>query len=133
MTKPPYLHPYLRYSSKHSLAKKTQLVHYIQLVFAYGQTGSGKTHTMNGTRESPGLYPKTIAFLLDSPLPPGASRSLSVTYLEIYNEKIIDLLANQTNTKSLEMRETPSREIIVVGATSMPIVTMRDFEKAHGY
>jgi len=30
------------------------------------QTGSGKTHTMFGTEESPGVAPRTVAFMLET-------------------------------------------------------------------
>ena len=52
-------------------------------VFAYGQTGSGKTHTMNGSsQEDPGIVPRMMQFLLNQNV------ELSVSFLEIYNEKV---------------------------------------------
>ncbi|WFD33114.1 hypothetical protein MSPP1_004171 [Malassezia sp. CBS 17886] len=63
-------------------------------VFAYGQTGSGKTHTMSGTPEEPGVIPCAIhdvfAMIRGAPT---REFLLRVSYLEIYNETLRDLLA----------------------------------------
>ncbi|CAN8276607.1 unnamed protein product [Cochlearia groenlandica] len=62
-------------------------------VFAYGVTSSGKTHTMHGDQESPGIIPLAIkdvfSIIQDTP---GREFLLRVSYLEIYNEVINDLL-----------------------------------------
>lgn len=63
-------------------------------VFAYGMTGTGKTFSMQGTASSPGVIPLAItdifSYIRETP-----SREflLRVSYLEIYNEKIHDLLS----------------------------------------
>ncbi|KAK1301343.1 Kinesin-like protein NACK2 [Acorus calamus] len=62
-------------------------------IFAYGVTSSGKTHTMQGDQRSPGVIPLAVkdAFSIIQETP---SREflLRVSYLEIYNEIINDLL-----------------------------------------
>ncbi|XP_059314265.1 kinesin-like protein KIN-7D, mitochondrial [Lycium ferocissimum] len=62
-------------------------------VFAYGVTSSGKTHTMHGDQISPGIIPLAIkdvfSIIQDTP---GREFLLRVSYLEIYNEVINDLL-----------------------------------------
>ncbi|KAF7837560.1 myosin-6-like isoform X2 [Senna tora] len=63
-------------------------------VFAYGVTSSGKTHTMHGEQKSPGIIPLAT---------PGREFLLRVSYLEIYNEVINDLL-NPTG-QNLRIRE----------------------------
>lgn len=68
---------------------------YNACVFAYGQTGSGKTYTMMGTPDDPGLIPQTCRALFarqrnDADALTGYRTSVS--YLEIYNEKVRDLL-----------------------------------------
>ncbi|TVY32388.1 Kinesin-related protein [Lachnellula subtilissima] len=63
-------------------------------VFAYGMTGTGKTFSMQGTATSPGVIPLAItdifSYIRETPL---REFLLRVSYLEIYNEKIHDLLS----------------------------------------
>ncbi|XP_017430380.1 kinesin-like protein KIN-7E, chloroplastic isoform X4 [Vigna angularis] len=62
-------------------------------VFAYGVTSSGKTHTMHGEQKSPGIIPlavKDVFSIIQET--PGREFLLRVSYLEIYNEVINDLL-----------------------------------------
>jgi hypothetical protein len=67
-------------------------------VFAYGQTGSGKTHTMLGTEEDVGLSPRILSALFESLQKPAPGREVptstqvEVSFLEIYNERVRDLL-----------------------------------------
>ncbi|KAH7315317.1 hypothetical protein KP509_21G044000 [Ceratopteris richardii] len=73
-------------------------------VFAYGVTSSGKTHTMHGDQKSPGIIPLAIqdvfSFIQDTP---GREYLLRVSYLEIYNEVINDLL--NPSRQNLRIRE----------------------------
>lgn len=73
-------------------------------VFAYGVTSSGKTHTMHGDHISPGIIPLAIkdvfSIIQDTP---GREFLLRVSYLEIYNEVINDLL--DPTGQNLRVRE----------------------------
>ncbi|KAK9987974.1 hypothetical protein SO802_028213 [Lithocarpus litseifolius] len=73
-------------------------------VFAYGVTSSGKTHTMHGDQSSPGVIPLAIkdvfSMIQDTP---GREFLLRVSYLEIYNEVINDLL--DPTGQNLRVRE----------------------------
>ncbi|XP_027354730.1 kinesin-like protein KIN-7D, mitochondrial [Abrus precatorius] len=73
-------------------------------VFAYGVTSSGKTHTMHGDQNSPGIIPLAIkdvfSIIQDTP---GREFLLRVSYLEIYNEVINDLL--DPTSQNLRVRE----------------------------
>lgn len=73
-------------------------------VFAYGVTSSGKTHTMHGDQNCPGIIPLAIkdvfGMIQDSP---GREFLLRVSYLEIYNEVINDLL--DPTGQNLRVRE----------------------------
>ncbi|TKY62515.1 Kinesin-related protein 11 [Spatholobus suberectus] len=62
-------------------------------VFAYGVTSSGKTHTMHGDQRSPGIIPLAVkdAFSIIQETP-NREFLLQVSYLEIYNEVVNDLL-----------------------------------------
>ncbi|MCJ1464690.1 hypothetical protein MMC07_003303 [Pseudocyphellaria aurata] len=66
-------------------------------VFAYGMTGTGKTFSMQGTATSPGVIPLAItdifSYIRETP---HREFLLRVSYLEIYNEKINDLLSPMT-------------------------------------
>ncbi|KAL4352716.1 hypothetical protein GQ457_06G002090 [Hibiscus cannabinus] len=73
-------------------------------VFAYGVTSSGKTHTMHGDQNAPGIIPLAIkdvfSIIQDTP---GREFLLRVSYLEIYNEVINDLL--DPTGQNLRVRE----------------------------
>ncbi|TYH54179.1 hypothetical protein ES332_D09G151000v1 [Gossypium tomentosum] len=62
-------------------------------IFAYGMTSSGKTHTMHGDQRSPGIIPLAVkdAFSIIQETP-NREFLLRVSYLEIYNEVVNDLL-----------------------------------------
>ncbi|GMK55272.1 hypothetical protein CspeluHIS016_0203280 [Cutaneotrichosporon spelunceum] len=66
-------------------------------VFAYGQTGSGKSHTMSGTHTELGIIPCAVDGIFDAiTADPERAFLLRVSYLEIYNESIRDLLCSST-------------------------------------
>lgn len=62
-------------------------------VFTYGQTGSGKTFTMRGNDEDPGMMILCIRDIFDY-IAACSKRTfeLRVSYMEVYNEEINDLL-----------------------------------------
>ncbi|XP_010498629.1 PREDICTED: kinesin-like protein KIN-7C, mitochondrial isoform X2 [Camelina sativa] len=73
-------------------------------VFAYGVTSSGKTHTMHGEQRSPGVIPlavKDVFSIIQET--PEREFLLRVSYLEIYNEVINDLL--DPTGQNLRIRE----------------------------
>ncbi|KAJ1952335.1 hypothetical protein EC988_003613, partial [Linderina pennispora] len=80
---------------------------YNTCVFAYGQTGSGKSYTMMGSEADPGLIPRVCDELFTRISMLGASFHVEVSYLEIYNERVRDLL-NPRSTANLRVREHPS-------------------------
>uniref|UniRef100_A0A8C6IBA0 StAR-related lipid transfer protein 9 n=1 Tax=Mus spicilegus TaxID=10103 RepID=A0A8C6IBA0_MUSSI len=97
-------------------------------LFAYGQTGSGKTYTMLGTPASVGLIPRICEGLFiredDCASPRPCSRSIKVSFLEIYNERVRDLLkqSNQNKSSTLRVREHPEMGPYVQGL-SQHVVT----------
>ena len=66
------------------------------VLFAYGMTNSGKTHTIQGTESEPGLLPRLISEILES-IQKGKNDDyeLIASMLEIYQEKIFDLLGKK--------------------------------------
>ncbi|XP_009770793.1 kinesin-like protein KIN-14S [Nicotiana sylvestris] len=79
-------------------------------IFAYGQTGTGKTFTMEGTPENRGVNYRTLEMLfsLSSERSSIMKYELSVSMLEVYNEKIRDLLVENSNhpAKKLEIKQS---------------------------
>ncbi|XP_072907361.1 kinesin-like protein KIF16B isoform X2 [Hemitrygon akajei] len=85
---------------------------YNACIFAYGQTGSGKSYTMMGNPEDVGLIPRICQGLYDRIAQKSnwdeASFRTEVSYLEIYNERVRDLLRRKsTKTYNLRVREHP--------------------------
>lgn len=68
-------------------------------IFAYGQTGTGKTFTMEGTEENRGVNYRTLEELFHiADVRSGTMRyELYVSMLEVYNEKIKDLLVESSD------------------------------------
>lgn len=112
-------------------------------VFAYGMTGTGKTFSMQGTATSPGVIPLAItdifSYIRETP---HREFLLRVSYLEIYNEKINDLLSPVAATgigpgvpqpEEIKLREdgkrgvyaTPLKEEIVQSPTQLLRVIAR--------
>lgn len=89
-------------------------------VFAYGATGAGKTHTMLGNKEDPGITYRTVAELFSEIEKQSNHRefNLDVTYLEIYNENVQDLLHK---SGQLHLREDGRCGVIVAGLEPIAI------------
>eukprot|EP00062_Callorhinchus_milii_P023437 gi/632982277/ref/XP_007908049.1/ PREDICTED: kinesin-like protein KIF18B isoform X1 [Callorhinchus milii] len=81
-------------------------------VFAYGATGAGKTHTMLGTAEQPGVMYFTMVELYKriEQLKDEKSCEVAVSYLEVYNEQIQDLLEPKG---PLALREDPQKGAVI--------------------
>jgi len=95
-------------------------------VFAYGQTGSGKTYTMEGTLAQPGLTFQTLSELyhvMNEERADSFVHTLSISVLEIYNERIRDLLADAAFADSLEVIHT-SRGMSVKSLTRVDATTL---------
>uniref|UniRef100_A0A915ELP5 Kinesin-like protein n=1 Tax=Ditylenchus dipsaci TaxID=166011 RepID=A0A915ELP5_9BILA len=85
---------------------------YNATVFAYGPTGTGKTYTMVGNRENPGLMSLLLASLYDKINPD--EFTVYISFLEIYNEVIRDLL-NPNTGNSLDLLEDEKGNVQVPG------------------
>jgi kinesin family protein 18/19 len=88
---------------------------YNSTVFAYGATGCGKTHTISGTPEEPGIIFLTMKELFEriDDLKDSKHIEVSLSYLEIYNETIRDLMEPENNSKILTLREDSNNRISV--------------------
>uniref|UniRef100_A0A2K5PPU0 Kinesin-like protein n=1 Tax=Cebus imitator TaxID=2715852 RepID=A0A2K5PPU0_CEBIM len=85
-------------------------------VLAYGATGAGKTHTMLGSVDEPGVMYLTMLHLYKcmDEIKEEKICSTAVSYLEVYNEQIRDLLAN---SGPLAVREDTQKGVVVHGLT----------------
>ncbi|KAM8795396.1 kinesin-like protein KIF18B [Eudromia elegans] len=83
-------------------------------VFAYGATGAGKTYTMLGSEKSPGIMYLTMVELYKriEARKDEKSCEVLVSYQEVYNEQIHDLLEPKG---PLAIREDPEKGVVVQG------------------
>ncbi|KAG3117292.1 Kinesin-like protein [Phytophthora idaei] len=81
-------------------------------VFAYGQTGTGKTYTMQGDlspgSETAGIIPRSVRCIFDALEAKGEEFSVRVSFLQLYNEELKDLLDPDTD-KKLRLMEDVKR------------------------
>ncbi|KAK1883194.1 Chromosome-associated kinesin KIF4 [Dissostichus eleginoides] len=107
---------------------------YHATVLAYGQTGSGKTFSMGGTYTSAqetdpvvGVIPRVIKKIFEEKdKRADCEFCLSVSYLEIYNEDILDLLCPSKDKLSLSIREDPKEGIKIVGLTDRQVFSAHE-------
>ncbi|TVY49843.1 Kinesin-like protein [Lachnellula occidentalis] len=93
---------------------------YNATVFAYGATGCGKTHTITGTAQQPGIIFLTMQELFEKISERSAEKhtEVSLSYLEIYNETIRDLLLPGGTKQGLMLREDANQTVSVAGLSS---------------
>uniref|UniRef100_A0A914GYD2 Kinesin motor domain-containing protein n=1 Tax=Globodera rostochiensis TaxID=31243 RepID=A0A914GYD2_GLORO len=107
-------------------------------VFAYGQTGSGKTYTMEGRHDESGSYswetdptsgiiPRALHQIFTELSTDDIDFTVRVSYVELYNEQIYDLLSlsNTSQCESLRIFDDKSKGVSIVGAEEV-IVRTRD-------
>ena len=93
---------------------------YNATVFAYGATGCGKTHTITGTTSQPGIIFLTMQELFERIEERSSEKvtEVSLSYLEIYNETIRDLLVPGGSKAGLMLREDSNKSVSVAGLSS---------------
>ncbi|KAI1338741.1 kinesin motor domain-containing protein [Xylariaceae sp. FL0016] len=93
---------------------------YNATVFAYGATGCGKTHTITGTSQQPGIIFLTMQELFEKIGDRSDEKvtEISLSYLEIYNETIRDLLIPGGSKQGLMLREDANQAVTVPGLSS---------------
>ncbi|XP_066483409.1 chromosome-associated kinesin KIF4A [Tiliqua scincoides] len=108
---------------------------YNATVLAYGQTGSGKTYSMGGAYTSDqendptvGVIPRVIRLLFEKMEERAEWQfALKVSYLEIYNEDILDLLSPaRERTSQISIREDPKGGIKIVGLTEHEVTCAQE-------
>ncbi|XP_015261922.1 PREDICTED: kinesin-like protein KIF13B [Gekko japonicus] len=104
---------------------------YNACIFAYGQTGSGKSYTMMGTADQPGLIPRLCSTLFERAQKEEneeQSFKVEVSYMEIYNEKVRDLLDPKGSRQSLKVREHNVYGPYVDGLSKLAVASYKDIE-----
>ena len=95
-------------------------------VFAYGATGSGKTYTMLGKNATEkGIMPRAVSDLFKL-LQKRKDKEfrIQVSYIEIYNEEIRDLLGNR---EELKLHEDPVKGVLIQGIKELYIDNVDNF------
>ena len=92
---------------------------YNATVFAYGATGAGKTHTMLGKPSNHGIFGNSFEELFRNINEQSKDKDFKVkmSFIEIYNEAIFDLL--MPSDKGLELREDATKGIHVAGISEI--------------
>ncbi|KAJ2959256.1 hypothetical protein NQZ79_g5221 [Umbelopsis isabellina] len=99
-------------------------------IFAYGQTGSGKSYSMMGYGEDKGIIPRTCSEMFNRitrQTTDNLTYRIEVSYIEIYNEKVRDLL-NPKNKGNLKVREHPSLGPYVEDLSRLVVNSFADIE-----
>ena len=107
---------------------------YNSTIFAYGQTSSGKTHTMMGTPNDKGIIREAVEYIFDERERQEREREfgMRVSFMEIYNEKLSDLLQLDTKEreKSLKIQDTKDDDVNIEGLIKRDVKTSEDVIKA---
>ncbi|KAF9152455.1 kinesin-like protein Klp8 [Linnemannia schmuckeri] len=103
---------------------------YNTCIVAYGQTGSGKSYSMMGYGEDRGIIPLSCHELfrrIEANTDPTLSYRVEVSYMEIYCERVRDLL-NPKNKGHLKVREHPSLGPYVEDLSKLMVTSFKDIE-----
>ncbi|XP_014818483.1 PREDICTED: kinesin-like protein KIF1A isoform X13 [Calidris pugnax] len=101
-------------------------------IFAYGQTGAGKSYTMMGKQEKDqqGIIPQLCEDLfsrINETTNDNMSYSVEVSYMEIYCERVRDLL-NPKNKGNLRVREHPLMGPYVEDLSKLAVTSYNDIQ-----
>ncbi|KMY96772.1 kinesin-like protein Klp61F [Drosophila simulans] len=110
-------------------------------VFAYGQTGTGKTHTMVGNETAElkssweddsdiGIIPRALSHLFDELRMMEVEYTMRISYLELYNEELCDLLSTDDTTKIRIFDDSTKKgSVIIQGLEEIPVHSKDDVYK----
>ncbi|XP_063975306.1 protein claret segregational [Diachasmimorpha longicaudata] len=116
-----------------SLLVQSALEGYNVCVFAYGQTGSGKTYTMEGAcnPDLEGMIPRTVRHIFEEMKDfelLGWEYKIEASFLEIYNEHIVDLLDANQKTHEIRMVDSKGSDLYV---TNLQVEEIHSPEELH--
>ncbi|KAK9767780.1 Kinesin- motor protein [Basidiobolus ranarum] len=105
-------------------------------IFAYGQTGTGKTYTMEGNMdevnhsftEEAGIIPRTLFNLFERLEMENAEYSVRLSFVELYNEELKDLLGPEDDSKKLRLFEDSSKKgtVVIQGLEELHVSSAMD-------
>ncbi len=100
-------------------------------IFAYGQTGTGKTHTMEGDihhEDMAGIVPRSIRAIFETLTNGGAEFTVRVSFLELYNEELQDLLVpgGSGEAKKLKLMEVEKKGVVVQNLEEVTVLNSND-------
>ncbi|XP_026478674.1 chromosome-associated kinesin KIF4A-like [Ctenocephalides felis] len=103
-------------------------------ILAYGQTGSGKTHSMGtaysgGPVEEMGVIPRAVKDIFQkiSTLKEQYDFGLQVSFMELYQEQLFDLLSKSNRDQSIvDIREDQQKGIVIPGLTEIKVFNAKD-------
>jgi len=107
-------------------------------LFAYGQTGAGKSYSVVGSPSDPGIIPRSVdevfrqKGLSESPGGDGEIR-VWISFLEIYNEAIHDLLDAAQEQKDFKIMDHPQLGVYIPGLTEAACPTSGNVQKLMDY
>ncbi|KAI0630947.1 kinesin-domain-containing protein [Trametes polyzona] len=99
-------------------------------IFAYGVTSSGKTHTMQGSKDQPGIIPQAVQEIFQRVNSLASSTAIAASYMEIYKDEVYDLLVDRETAVKLPVRENEAGQVFVANLSTVPLETIDDFERA---
>uniref|UniRef100_A0A0A9YFR5 Kinesin-like protein n=1 Tax=Lygus hesperus TaxID=30085 RepID=A0A0A9YFR5_LYGHE len=110
------------------------LAGYNGTIFAYGQTGTGKTFTMEGVNTEPelrGVIPNSFAHLFGRIAKASEETKflVRVSYYEIYNEEVRDLLNSSQTSGGLEVKERPDVGVFIKNLTTYVVNNADDMDR----
>lgn len=97
-------------------------------IFAYGQTGTGKTHTMEGdinSEEHAGIVPRAVKSIIEQLEVSGAEYTIRVSFLELYNEELQDLLSTARD-KKLKLCEDVNKGVVCQNLEEITVLGITD-------
>ncbi|CAG8466016.1 4779_t:CDS:2 [Scutellospora calospora] len=103
-------------------------------LFAYGQTSTGKTFTMEGKLDlsngtmSPdaGVIPRSLYYIFDTLEAEQADFSVKISYIELYNEELKDLLSSDSDNRQLKILDDVNRKCVLHGHEEILIKNAED-------
>ena len=118
----PKIHTSPIYQAVASPIIESSVAGYHGAIFCYGQTSTGKTYTMQGSPSHPGLIPLAVHDVFRNiSLQNDRQFVLRVSYLEIYNETVNDLL--RPSSMNLRIFDDPEKGVLIKGLEETLVVS----------